>query len=221
MIDSSLDLLAYERPLIERGEVVVGIDEVGRGALAGPLTVGAVAITRLDAVPKGLTDSKALTPSRREALIRPLEEWCADWSLGSASAHEIDDWGLRLALAVAANRALAGLRLVPTHALIDGPLNLLDAPCALSFSQGPVPSLDYARIEQTRIISGDRLSAVIAAASVMAKVRRDGEMTSLAVEQPLFGWESNKGYGAPRHLQALIDHGPCDHHRRSWRLPVQ
>jgi ribonuclease HII len=86
MIDSSLDLLAYERPLIERGEVVVGIDEVGRGALAGPLTVGAVAITKIDLVPMGLTDSKALTPSRRAALIGPLEDWCTDWSLGSVTS---------------------------------------------------------------------------------------------------------------------------------------
>jgi ribonuclease HII len=219
VIDSSLDLLCYERPLIERGEVVVGIDEVGRGALAGPLTVGAVAISQIDLVPIGLTDSKALTPKRREALIRPLQEWCADWSFGSVSAHEIDAWGLRLALAVAANRALAGLLVVPTFALIDGPLNLLAAPNIMSFAGDSAPLLAYATIEQTRIIAGDRFSAVIAAASVMAKVHRDREMKALAIEYPLFGWESNKGYGAPQHLQALRDHGPCGQHRQTWRLP--
>jgi ribonuclease HII len=219
MIDSSLDLLAYERPLIERGEVVVGIDEVGRGALAGPLTVGAVAITKIDLVPMGLTDSKALTPSRRAALIGPLEEWCTDWSLGSVSAEEIDLWGLRLALAVAANRALTGLHVVPTHALIDGPLNLLHAPNAFHFAGAPAPPLTFANIQQTRIVAGDRLSAVIAAASVMAKVHRDREMTALAGEFPLFGWDSNKGYGAPHHLEALLEHGPCSYHRQTWRLP--
>jgi ribonuclease HII len=219
VINTSLDLLFYERPLIERGEVVVGIDEVGRGALAGPLTVGAVAITKIDLVPTGLTDSKALTPSRRAALIGPLEEWCTDWSLGSVSAEEIDLWGLRLALAVAANRALTGLQVVPTHALIDGPLNLLHAPNAFNFAGATFPPLAFANIEQTRIVSGDRLSAVIAAASVMAKVHRDRKMTELAREFPHFGWDSNKGYGAPHHLQALLDYGPCSYHRQTWRLP--
>lgn len=219
VIHRSLDLLFYERPLIERGEVVVGIDEVGRGALAGPLTVGAVVLTQIDHVPSGLTDSKALTPSRREALIGPLEQWCADWSLGSVSASEIDLWGLRLALAVAANRALAGLRVVPTFALIDGPLNLLMGPSSTTFVGSTAPPLDFAGINQHRIIAGDKLSAVIAAASVMAKVHRDREMTALALDYPLFGWESNKGYGAPKHLQALADHGPCGHHRQTWRLP--
>lgn len=218
-MDSSTDLFLYERPLIERGEIVVGIDEVGRGALAGPLTVGAVVITQLGLVPGGLTDSKALSPMRREALVRPLEEWCADWALGSVSAREIDEWGLRLALAVAANRALERLHLVPTHALIDGPLNLLDAPNILAIAGSSAPPLDFAMIEQTRIVSGDRLSAVIAAASVMAKVHRDREMMALASQYPLFGWDSNKGYGAPQHLRALADHGPCDYHRQTWHLP--
>ncbi len=103
------DLLAYERALVKRGEVVVGIDEVGRGALAGPLTVGAVVVTHATRPPEGLTDSKLLTPAERESLVAPLESWASDWSLGSASSQEIDRWGLRVALAVAANRAMAGL----------------------------------------------------------------------------------------------------------------
>ena len=92
-------MLGVERPLLERGEVVVGIDEVGRGALAGPLTVGAVVLTCCDSPPETLNDSKLLSATRREALVEPLEQWAADWSLGSVSASEIDGWGLRLALA--------------------------------------------------------------------------------------------------------------------------
>ena len=118
------DLLALERSLLAEGHLVVGIDEVGRGALAGPLTVGAVVITCDAEPPSGLTDSKVLRAREREALIEPIERWCAAWSLGSVSATEIDRWGLRLALAVAATRAMDRLPCAPTHALIDGSFNL-------------------------------------------------------------------------------------------------
>ena len=140
------DLLAYERALVKRGEVVVGIDEVGRGALAGPLTVGAVVLTHVTSAPRGLTDSKLLTPAEREALVGPLERWATDWSLGSASSHEIDRWGLRLALAVAATRAIDGLSVSPTHALMDGPFNLLDAPLRLEDQCNDAPELRYAAL---------------------------------------------------------------------------
>ena len=109
-----LDWLVHERVLLDQGEVVVGIDEVGRGALAGPLVVGAVVVTDRLAPPESLNDSKLLTPLVREELVAPLEHWAADWSLGSVSAAEIDAWGLRLALAVAATRALDGLRVTLT-----------------------------------------------------------------------------------------------------------
>src|ERR1019366_9151249 len=122
------DLLAFERVLLDRGEVVVGIDEVGRGALAGPMTVGAVVVRSDEPPPEGLDDSKLLSPARRASLVAPLHQWAAEWSLGSVSAAEIDDWGLRLALAVAATRALNGLESAPTHALIDGSFNLLRSP---------------------------------------------------------------------------------------------
>lgn len=212
------DLLAYERVLLKRGEVVVGIDEVGRGALAGPLTVGAVVLTEVTRAPRGLTDSKLLTPAEREALVAPLERWATDWSLGSASSLEIDRWGLRLALAVAATRAIEGLSVEPTHALMDGPLNLLDAPLRLEDQFNDAPELRYAGIAHTTLIKGDSRSATIAAASVLAKVQRDRTMVGLADEFPVYGWDANKGYGVPYHLAALVDEGPCCYHRMTWRL---
>jgi ribonuclease HII len=216
---SALDLLRFERPLLERGEVVVGLDEVGRGALAGPLTVGAVVLTGDALPPDGLTDSKLLTPARREALVRPLERWAADWALGSVSSAEIDDWGLRLALAVAATRAIDGLGLVATHALIDGSFNLLTAPLDVRLGVEPPPQLRYSNLAHTIIIKGDLASATIAAAAVLAKVQRDRFMVGLDAEFPFYGWAANKGYGAPEHLRALVQHGPTAYHRQSWQLP--
>ncbi|MGC2486238.1 MAG: ribonuclease HII [Acidimicrobiales bacterium] len=212
------DLLAYERALVKRGDVVVGLDEVGRGALAGPLTVGAVVITHASRPPKGLNDSKQLTPDERESLVAPLESWASDWSLGSSSPQEIDRWGLRVALAVAATRAMQGLSIAPTHALIDGPFNLLDAPLRLEDDLLEVPELRYATISHTTLIKGDGLSATIAAASVLAKVHRDRAMVGLSGEFPIYGWDANKGYGVPQHLAALVDEGPCCHHRLTWKL---
>ena len=213
------DLLEFERPLLERGEIVVGIDEVGRGALAGPLTVGAVVLTCCAAPPEGLNDSKLLSAARRQALVEPLEAWAAAWSLGSVSASEIDAWGLRLALAVAATRALDGLRVRPTHALIDGPFNLLHSPTDISFGVTRPPELHYRNLTATTIVKGDRLSASIAAAAVLAKVHRDLVMVELDREFAAYDWAHNKGYGASAHLDALRTWGPNDHHRRSWRLP--
>jgi ribonuclease HII len=182
------------------------------------MTIGAVVITEDAPWPLGLTDSKALTPKHREALVEPLERWAAAWSLGSVSAAEIDRWGLRLALAVAATRALDGLSLMPSHALIDGSFNLLDAPLRLGDEELEPPSLHFAHLPHTTLVKGDGRSATIAAASVLAKVQRDRAMKRLALEFPAYGWDANKGYGAPHHLKAIIDQGPCNYHRRTWRL---
>jgi len=214
-----VDLLSVERRLLEDGAIVVGIDEVGRGALAGPLTVGAVVLDGSAPPPEGLNDSKLLTGARREALEAPLKDWAADWSLGSASAREIDAWGLRLALAVAATRALDALRIRPTHALIDGPFNLLRAPTDVAFDTAWPPALHYAALRATTIVKGDRTCASIAAASVLAKVARDRVMVELDGQFQAYGWARNKGYGASAHLDALRTWGPNDHHRRSWHLP--
>jgi ribonuclease HII len=207
--------------LLARGEIVVGIDEVGRGALAGPMTVGAVVICRDEAPPKGLNDSKLLSAARREELVEPLCQWAAAWSLGSVSAREIDAWGLRLALAVAATRALDALALVPTHALIDGSFNLLRSPLDVGFGVARPPALRFAALPATTIVKGDQRCATIAAAAVLAKVARDAVMVSLHGECAKYEWASNKGYGAAAHLEAIRRHGPHAYHRTSWKLPVK
>jgi ribonuclease HII len=213
------DLLVHERALLERGEIVVGIDEVGRGALAGPMVLGAVVLTHASAPPETLNDSKLLTSRQREALVEPLEHWAAEWSLGSVSAQEIDAWGLRLALAVAATRALDALRIRPTVALIDGSFNLLRAPENVSFEVEPPPALSYHSMAATTFVKGDQRCASIAAASVLAKVYRDRIMVELGRSFADYGWSSNKGYGAKMHMDAIRRLGQTTHHRHSWQLP--
>ncbi|MHB8380543.1 MAG: ribonuclease HII [Acidimicrobiales bacterium] len=213
------DLLEFERVLLDRGEVVVGIDEVGRGALAGPMTVGAVVIREGISPPDGLNDSKLLTPAQRTALVGPLTRWASAWSLGSVSAREIDEWGLRLALAVAATRALGDLPMTPTHALIDGSFNLLRSPLDVRFGASEPPPLLYNALPATIIVKGDQRCATIAAAAVLAKVHRDALMVSLHEEFGDYQWARNKGYGAPEHLEGLRRRGPSEHHRTTWNLP--
>jgi ribonuclease HII len=218
MTGATSDLMRVERVEIDRGRVVVGVDEVGRGALAGPLAVGAVVVTRDAAPPAGLGDSKALSARQREFLIDPIMEWARAWSLGWASAQEIDEWGLRMALAVAASRALDALATRPDLALVDGSVNLLRAPRDQRLG-GTAPSLAYDGLECRTVVRGDASCASIAAASVLAKVARDGLMVDLDARHPGYGWRQNKGYGAPEHLAALRRLGPTLLHRRSWRLP--
>lgn len=219
MASVEIELLVHELPLLARGDIVVGIDEVGRGALAGPIVVGAVVLNSAAPPPVGLNDSKLLTPARRRALVGPLERWAAEWSLGESSAHEIDVWGLRVALAVAATRALDKLTIRPTYALIDGSTNVLWAPQALAFGVKLPPPLSYGRLAHSTIVKGDRASAAIAAASVLAKVYRDDVMVRLGDAHPHYHWAANKGYGSLEHRQALADLGPSTWHRQSWSLP--
>lgn len=213
------DLLVHERAWLDRGEIVVGIDEVGRGALAGPMILGAVVVTKASAPPQTLNDSKLLTSLQREALEEPIVTWAADWSLGSVSAAEIDAWGLRLALAVAATRALDELGVRPSVALIDGSFNLLRAPQDVRLGEEPAPALTYQSMKVTTIVKGDQQCASIAAASVLAKVHRDRLMVELDGDFTDYGWSSNKGYGAKRHLEAIRRLGQTIHHRHSWQLP--
>ncbi len=213
------DLMVHEREALYSGRVVVGIDEVGRGALAGPLCVGAVVLESDAEPPAGLDDSKALSAAQRDALVDPLEEWVAAWSLGWASAQEIDWWGLRVALAVAANRALGNLTVRPNFCLVDGAVNLLRAPLDQLFEAPPAPALFYTTLDCRPVVRGDAACASIAAASVLAKVSRDRAMVDLDESHPAYGWRRNKGYGAPEHLAALRRLGPTALHRRSWHLP--
>ena len=214
----SVDLMCHERALIARGEIVVGLDEVGRGSLAGPLVVGAVTLRALVEPPAGLNDSKALSARQREALVPRLRDWVDSWSLGWVSPAEIDEWGLSLALSVAATRAIDGLSHPPSFALIDGPHNFLRAPRDVAFGV-VAPATPYAALAHATLVKGDSASASIAAASVLAKVHRDQFMRELHAKCPWYAWEANKGYGSAAHLAALRERGPSIHHRRSWKLP--
>jgi len=207
--------LAYERSLWEAGaSVVAGIDEVGRGALAGPVSVGVVAVAPCDDWPEGLADSKELTPAAREALSPTLASFGIARAVGHATAAEIDQVGIIAALRLAALRALASVG--PVDAVIlDGKHDWLSAPPPDLFELEPQPTPPV-----TMVIKGDRQCASVAAASVLAKIERDALMVAAHEQFPHYGWDGNKGYGAHAHLEALRLHGPCELHRRSWSLPL-
>jgi len=182
------------------GGVVAGIDEVGRGPLAGPVVAAAVILDvgRLPPLLRDrLDDSKALSKKLRETLAAALPD-CARIGFGAASVAEIDTLNILGATLLAMRRAVDALGVVPDHALVDGnrPPNL---PCPL-----------------TCVVKGDSRSLSIAAASVAAKVRRDALMEDLARAHPGYGWERNAGYGTAEHLAALDRLGVTPHHRRSF-----
>lgn len=177
------------------------MDEVGRGAWAGPLTIGAAVIPR-DRRINGLRDSKMLSENRREQIFDRVAEWCTTWSLGHVSPAECDELGMSAALTLASRRALEGLGVVPDVVLLDGNRDFIG---------------DAIGGAETRpITKGDATVASIAAASVLAKVSRDRLMRSLAREFPAYDFERNKGYPCPRHRMALSAYGPTSIHRRSW-----
>jgi len=190
---------AIEAELVAEELVVAGLDEVGRGAWAGPLTVGA-AILDLAAVPAGLRDSKQLRPERRQVLDRSLRE-CAEVAIGEVAHTELDRVGLAAALRVAAARAVAALPRRPDVVLIDGSVDLLDG----------------AGYRTRLLIGGDDRSCSIAAASIVAKVHRDRWMIDQDPVHRPYGFAANKGYPSPQHRAALAEHGPCDLHRRCWQ----
>lgn len=225
--------LRHERALLRAGaRLVVGMDEVGRGALAGPVSVGAVAVdlaTR--SCPKGVADSKLLTPLARERLVAPLHRWGVARAVGHASPAEIDALGIVAALRLAGRRALAALGVVPDVVLLDGSHDWLSAPRQEGlFELGgaiaevvAVETAEHAAFDAVAVrtrIKADRACASVAAASVLAKCERDGLMVAHAAQHPAYGWAENKGYGAPEHLDALRALGPTELHRRSWRLPL-
>jgi ribonuclease HII len=188
----------FEKERWNRGDaVVVGIDEVGKGAWAGPLTVGAVVIPTDRRIYK-IRDSKQLTPSEREAMASRIKDWALHWSVGHASAAECDELGMSDAQRLATERALNTLGVMPDHALIDGNWDFVE------------------NIDTTTIIKGDARSLSIAAASIVAKVTRDAMMRAAARTYPWFAFESNKGYPCHRQRAALHLLGPSTIHRRSW-----
>ena len=210
--------LRVERALQREGYgLLVGMDEVGRGALAGPVTVGVCAIdTTCRSAPQGVRDSKLLTATARERLVPRIRRWSLAHGVGHASPQEIDEIGIMAALRLAGERALAQLGLVPDLVLLDGNHDWLTDP-AREGLLGLVPEVRPCPPVRTMIKADMRCSSV-AAASVLAKVTRDALLVEMAKEHPAYGWEHNKGYAAPEHQEALRVHGPSAYHRRSWRL---
>ncbi len=206
----------------DAGGLLVGMDEVGRGALAGPVTVGAVLIDlSVRRVPAGLRDSKLLTPAERTRLVPRIRAWARCWGVGSASAVEIDQVGILCALRLAGERALGQLADCPDVVLLDGNYDYLNRPqLPATLFDPPAADLAAARLPVTTRIKADLGCAAVAAASVLAKTARDALMVAMSADHPEYGWEDNKGYSAPAHSTALRRHGPCVQHRRSWRLPV-
>ncbi|KGN36749.1 ribonuclease HII [Knoellia subterranea] len=212
--------LRVERALQRDGyRLLAGMDEVGRGALAGPVTVGVVVIDETcRSAPQGVRDSKLLQPHVREAMVPRIRRWALAHAVGHASPAEIDEIGIIAALRLAGRRALAMLDVVPDLVILDGNHDWLTQP-------DEVGLLAFASDEGahtppvTTMIKADVKCSSVASASVLAKVARDRIMVDLAPEHPAYAWELNKGYSAPEHLDALRAMGPCDLHRRSWRLP--
>ncbi len=183
-------------------EEIVGIDEVGRGCLFGPVFAGAVLLNKAASIvllKEGLTDSKRLTPHKRAKLVPLIKSFSIDWSLGQASANEIDSLGIRLATEKSMLRAIHGLSEQPSLIMIDGIL-----------------PLRHWSGDQITIAKGDSKLPAIAAASVLAKEARDDLMKRLAINFPGYGLDRHMGYGTSIHRTALSKYGPCKLHRKTF-----
>jgi ribonuclease HII len=202
--------LKVERELFGAGApVVLACDEVGRGALAGPVAVGLVLIDAgVRRMPAGLRDSKLLSEPRREAMAPKASSWVRAWAVGEASAAEIDELGIMACLGLAGARAFAALS-AAEDAVADAPLILDGNYDWLS------ASIEH-RVRVTTRIKADRDCASVAAASVIAKVHRDGGMRRAHEQLPVYGWNENKGYSTPAHFAAIDEHGPSELHRTTW-----
>ena len=236
----------YEKDLLCEGyDWVIGLDEVGRGSLAGPVMVGAAVIgikqVKENYMPEGLADSKLLSEKRREELYEPLQKWCTTWAVGSCTNTEIDEWGISYALGVAALKAISkveedtkklsfsvnadsGAKLGANScansnfriaAILDGPCDYIDK-VANTFDAPYVPE----PVKVHTLVKADRQCASVAASAVLAKVTRDNLMVSLAKnpQYAAYDWASNKGYGSLAHRNAIKKVGPSDLHRLSWHL---
>ncbi len=195
---SEVNMWAIENGFYEKGIVTIcGVDEAGRGPLAGPVCAAAVILPADLEIP-GLTDSKKLTDKKRRELMPVIKEQALAYGIGFASCEEIDQINILQATFLAMERALAQLNIRPDLALIDGNRQK-----------------DFGLPVET-VVKGDSLSANIAAASVLAKVTRDDYMLQMAEEYPQYGFEIHKGYGTKAHYAALAEHGPCPIHRMTF-----
>ena len=182
--------------------LIAGIDEAGRGPLAGPVVAAAVILDPARRV-RGLRDSKVMTPEQREAVAIDIRARAIAWAVASSDVDEIDAMNILRATLLAMRRAVEALHVQPIEALIDG---------------DHCPQL---RCPAYAIVKGDRDVPAISAASIIAKTTRDAMLVSLDREYPMYGFARHKGYGTPEHLAALDLHGPCPHHRRTFAPVVQ
>jgi ribonuclease HII len=180
------------------GALIAGVDEVGRGSLAGPVVACAIVMPPDSRALRGVDDSKMLTPLARERLVSQIIERAVSLGIGAASAREIDRINIYHASTLAMKRALARLKVSPDHVLIDG---------------RPIRALG---VEHHGIVDGDDKCFSIACASIVAKVTRDRLMASLARRHPHYSWDHNCGYATRRHIDALQAHGSSAHHRQSF-----
>ncbi|MCP5398616.1 MAG: ribonuclease HII [Sphingobium sp.] len=182
--------------------MIAGVDEAGRGPLAGPVVAAAVILSPDDPI-AGLDDSKKLTPKRRAVLEAEIRARALYFGIGIASVEEIDRINILQATLLAMTRAVEALEQVPRHILVDG---------------NRLPKWRYSA---EVVIGGDALHPCISAASIIAKETRDRIMIEAAREHPHYGWERNKGYGSAAHMAALKEHGPTPLHRRSFAPVAQ
>jgi ribonuclease HII len=195
---------ALERELrASRGPLLAGIDEVGRGPLAGPVVACAVVMPPDARAIRGVDDSKRLAAPEREKLAARIRERALAVAVGAASVREIDRINIYHAAVLAMRRALRRLRVIPDHVLVDG---------------NPIRTLG---VEHTAVVGGDACCHSIACASIVAKVTRDRLMQALARRYPHYRWETNVGYGTTEHHAGLAAHGLTPHHRRSFSPVAQ
>ncbi|MCL2580071.1 MAG: ribonuclease HII [Oscillospiraceae bacterium] len=192
-----MSLFGYDQELRQAHSILCGVDEAGRGPLAGPVFAAAV-ILPPDFALQGLDDSKKLSAKKRESLLEPIQSGALAWAIAQASVAEIEAINILQAALLAMSRAVKDLSITPNLVLFDG--NKLPD-CALP---------------ARAVVGGDRTSASIAAASILAKVARDRAMVELANKYPAYHFEKHKGYGTELHYQALREHGPCPVHRPAF-----
>lgn len=197
-----MDWLLYENEKYQQGfKVICGIDEAGRGPLAGPVYAAAVILKKGQTI-EGVNDSKKLSEKKREALYNKIIDECLAYAIGVADEKEIDEINILQATFLAMKRAVDGLSIKPDCALVDG---------------NQIPPLDCS---VTTVIKGDSKSESIAAASILAKVARDRYMLDMAKKYPQYCFEKHKGYGTKLHYEMIEKHGICDIHRKSFLKKV-
>jgi ribonuclease HII len=214
--------LDYEKRFLPRGaRFLAGVDEVGRGALAGPVSVG-IAVVDLQNMEllADVRDSKLLKAADRERLDPLVRAWSVASAVGHASAREIDELGIMGALRTAGNRAwfeILGAGITPDVVLLDGSHNWLSPAAQPSLFDEVITDPGCDAPVHT-LVKADMQCLSVAAASVLAKVERDQHMRELHLECPDFGWDVNKGYATAAHREAIRTHGPSPYHRISWNL---